>query len=126
METADIVAIGGGVIGGAVAFYLAKQKTGRVIVLDRHAVAQGNSSLAAGLLTRARFISDLVADRVPFVASAPHWIDRFGEIDPLDPEFIQQCATATIPAQAKQYYRLPAHFQVVHWLFSLAGGETSR
>ncbi len=54
METADILVIGGGVLGAAVAFYLAKQKTGRVIVLERNLVAQGNSSLAAGLLTRGR------------------------------------------------------------------------
>ena len=60
METADIVVIGGGVLGGAVAYYLAKQKAGRVIVLERHTVAQGNSSLAAGLLTRGRFKPHLI------------------------------------------------------------------
>ncbi len=60
MQTADILVIGGGVLGGAVAFYLAKQKAGRVIVLERHSVAQGNSSLAAGLLTRGRFKSYLI------------------------------------------------------------------
>ena len=41
-----------------------------------------------------RFISDLVAARVPFVDSAPHRIDRFGEIDSLDPAFIKRCADA--------------------------------
>ena len=60
MESADIVVIGGGVLGGAVAFYLAKQNAGRVILLERDAVAQGNSSLAAGLLTRGRFKSHLI------------------------------------------------------------------
>src|SRR5215510_16455736 len=60
METVDIVVIGGGVLGGAVAFYLAKQAAGRVIVVERDSVAQGNSSLAAGLLTRGRFKSYLI------------------------------------------------------------------
>lgn len=60
METTDIVVIGGGVLGGAVAFYLAKQAAGRVIVLERDLIAQGNSSLAAGLLTRGRFQSHLI------------------------------------------------------------------
>ncbi|MDO9301110.1 MAG: FAD-binding oxidoreductase [Anaerolineales bacterium] len=60
MESADVVVIGGGVLGGAVAFYLAKQDAGRVILLERDAVAQGNSSLAAGLLTCGRFKSHLI------------------------------------------------------------------
>ena len=61
METVDVVVIGGGVLGGAVAFYLAKQKAGRVLFLERDSVAQGNSSLAAGLLTRGRFKSDHIS-----------------------------------------------------------------
>ncbi len=61
LESADIVIIGGGVLGGAVAYYLSKQAAGRrVLVLERHMVAQGNSSLAAGLLTRGRLYPDLI------------------------------------------------------------------
>jgi 4-methylaminobutanoate oxidase (formaldehyde-forming) len=41
-----------------------------------------------------RFISDLVMGRAPFVDAAPHRIDRFGQIDSLDPDFIQRCADA--------------------------------
>jgi sarcosine oxidase subunit beta len=76
METADIVVIGGGVLGGAVAFYLAKQKAGRVTVLERHSVAQGNSSLAAGLLTRGRFKSHLI----PMVLETYKVIDEIESI----------------------------------------------
>ncbi|MGZ9166488.1 MAG: FAD-dependent oxidoreductase, partial [Anaerolineales bacterium] len=60
MKSTDIIVIGGGVLGGAVAFYLAKQNAGRVIVLERDEIAQGNSSLAAGLLTRGRFKPHLI------------------------------------------------------------------
>jgi len=77
METFDIVVIGGGVLGGAVAFYLAKQKAGRVIVLERHAVAHGNSSLAAGLLTRGRFKSYLI----PMVVETYQAIHEIEEIN---------------------------------------------
>lgn len=41
-----------------------------------------------------RLLADLAVDRTPFVDPAPHRIDRFGEIDPLDPGFIQRCAEA--------------------------------
>lgn len=61
METVDVVVIGGGVLGGAVAFYLAKQKARRVLLLEHDSVAQGNSSLAAGLLTRGRFKPDHIS-----------------------------------------------------------------
>jgi 4-methylaminobutanoate oxidase (formaldehyde-forming) len=60
VETADIVVIGGGILGGAVAFYVARQASNRVVLLERGCIAQGNSSLAAGLLTRGRFKPDLV------------------------------------------------------------------
>jgi len=48
------------ILGGAVAFYLAKQKAGKILLLERNQVAQGNSSLAAGLLTRGRFKPELI------------------------------------------------------------------
>ena len=60
MKSYDVIVIGGGVLGGAVAFYFAKQNAGRILLLERNGVAQGNSSLAAGLLTRGRFKSDLI------------------------------------------------------------------
>jgi 4-methylaminobutanoate oxidase (formaldehyde-forming) len=60
MESCDVVVIGGGVLGAAVAFNLAKRGAGKVVVLERDSVAEGNSSLAAGLLTRGRLKSHLI------------------------------------------------------------------
>jgi len=59
-ETADVVIIGGGVLGASVAYYLAKQAVGQIIVLERNTTGQANTSLAAGLLTRARFKPSLI------------------------------------------------------------------
>ncbi len=59
-EIADVVVIGGGVLGASVAYHLGKQEAGHVIVLERSIVGQANSSLAAGLLTRARFKPALI------------------------------------------------------------------
>lgn len=58
MKSYDVVIIGGGVLGGAVAFYLAKRGVENILLLERNSIAQGNSSLAAGLLTRGRFKSN--------------------------------------------------------------------
>jgi sarcosine oxidase, subunit beta len=60
METADVIVIGGGVLGAAVAYHLAKRAVRHVVVLERNSVGQGNSSLAAGLLTRGRFKPGLI------------------------------------------------------------------
>jgi len=60
MKSYDVVIIGGGVLGGAVAFYLAKRGVKNILLLERNSIAQGNSSLAAGLLTRGRFKPNLI------------------------------------------------------------------
>lgn len=60
MKSYDAIIVGGGVLGGAVAFYLAKRGVENILLLERNRVAQGNSSLAAGLLTRGRFKPNLI------------------------------------------------------------------
>lgn len=54
MVNAEILVIGGGVIGSAVSYYLSTMKPGRIILLERETFGGGNSSLAAGLLSCGR------------------------------------------------------------------------
>lgn len=53
-QTADIIIIGGGLLGTATAYQLARRKAGRVLLFERMDIASQASSRAACLLTRAR------------------------------------------------------------------------
>jgi sarcosine oxidase subunit beta len=56
-STADVVVVGGGIIGMAAAFYLARQKVGTVLLLEREKLfGAGSTSKAAGGI-RAQFAS---------------------------------------------------------------------
>jgi len=50
VQTADIVVIGGGIIGTSIAFYLARMGAGRVVLLERKHLAAGATGLSCGLV----------------------------------------------------------------------------
>ena len=56
----DVIIIGGGVLGCAIAYYLAGFTRGHVLLLERRAVAGANSPRAAGLLSRPRLKAALI------------------------------------------------------------------
>lgn len=49
-ETADIVIIGGGVMGCSIAYHLARQKAGRVILLERQAICSGTTGRSGAIV----------------------------------------------------------------------------
>ncbi|AWK84976.1 NAD(P)/FAD-dependent oxidoreductase [Azospirillum thermophilum] len=52
--TADVVIVGGGILGLSIAWHLTRRDTRRVLLLERNAPAASATSRAAALLTRAR------------------------------------------------------------------------
>jgi glycine oxidase len=60
VKTYDVIIAGGGIIGGAIAFELARQKL-RVLVIDRQAPGQEASWAAAGMLSPAPDSADAIA-----------------------------------------------------------------
>src|SRR5215831_11320204 len=49
-QTADIVVLGAGVMGTAIAFHLAKRKAGKIVVLDKDHVGRGGSGRSSALI----------------------------------------------------------------------------
>src|SRR5260370_24922958 len=50
--TADIIIIGGGVMGASIAYHLAKQGDGRVILLERQALCNGTTGRSGAIVTQ--------------------------------------------------------------------------
>jgi len=75
IEHADVVVIGSGGLGAATAFYLARDGSRRVALLDRHELASQTSPRAAGLVSHARS-TDLMVELVRLAARN---IKRFAE-----------------------------------------------
>lgn len=51
-KTADVVVIGGGVMGTSIAFHLAKQKAGQIILFEKNTIGSGPTGRSGALLRR--------------------------------------------------------------------------
>ena len=56
-ETADIIIIGGGVMGASIAYHLAQQQAGRVVLLEREALCNGTTG-RSGAIVRQHYSND--------------------------------------------------------------------
>ncbi len=56
-ETADILVVGGGVMGTSIAYHLARQKAGRVLLLERQALCSGTTG-RSGAIIRQHYSND--------------------------------------------------------------------
>ena len=75
----DVIIIGGGILGCAIAYYLAGFGRGQVLLLERRTVAGANSPRAAGLLSRPR----------PKAALTPLVLETYAAIADLEDELSQ-------------------------------------
>uniref|UniRef100_A0A5S6Q7A3 Dimethylglycine dehydrogenase n=1 Tax=Trichuris muris TaxID=70415 RepID=A0A5S6Q7A3_TRIMR len=57
ISEADVVVIGGGVIGTSIAYHLARRQAGRIVLLERERLGSGSTSHADGLLTYYQYIA---------------------------------------------------------------------
>ncbi|HTY77810.1 MAG TPA: glycine oxidase ThiO [Candidatus Bathyarchaeia archaeon] len=88
-RTSDVVVVGGGVIGLAVACYLSREKV-RVTLVERGAIGQEASWAAAGYLSF-QGSSNLPGPRLELTRASARmyesWIQEIGELTPIDTGF---------------------------------------
>jgi sarcosine oxidase subunit beta len=77
-STADIVILGAGVMGTAIAFHLAKRKAGKIVVLDKGHVAQGGSGRSSALIRMHYSYPPEVQLALVSLKMFEHWSDAVG------------------------------------------------
>jgi sarcosine oxidase subunit beta len=82
-RTADIVIIGGGVIGLSIAYHLALKKAGRIVLFEKGQLGEGSTSRCVGGI-RAQFSTEI---NIRFSLESMKTFDRFKDEFGIDPEF---------------------------------------
>src|SRR5437762_7949090 len=84
-ETADVVIIGAGIMGASTAYHLARERFGRVIVLERETVCSGSTALASGGIRHQYANRVGVELTLQSIVTFERFADEFG----VDPQFRQ-------------------------------------
>ena len=82
-KTADIVIIGGGIIGVSIAYHLALKKAGMVVLLEKGQLGEGSTSRCVGGI-RAQFSTEI---NILFSLESIKTFERFEEEFGINPEF---------------------------------------
>ena len=82
-KTADIVIIGGGIIGLSIAYYLALKKAGRIILFEKGQLGEGSTSRCVGGI-RTQFSTEI---NIRFSLESLKTFEQFEEEFGVNPEF---------------------------------------
>jgi sarcosine oxidase subunit beta len=78
INTADIVILGAGVMGAAIAFHLAKRRAGKIVVVDKGHVGQGGSGRSSALIRMHYSYPPEVQLALTSLHMFEHWRDVVG------------------------------------------------
>jgi sarcosine oxidase subunit beta len=84
-KTADVVIIGGGIIGTSIAYHLSLKKAGRVVLLEKGQLGEGSTSRCVGGI-RTQFSTEI---NIRFSLESLKSFQQFEEELGVDPEFKQ-------------------------------------
>jgi len=111
-STADIVIIGGGIHGASLAFHLAQRRAGKVVLIEKKALASGPTA-KSGALIRPLFNE---AEYIQLVLASTRMFEQWPEWVGGDPGFVQngflRIAHSLDPADLDADLELMRHYQV--------------
>jgi sarcosine oxidase subunit beta len=82
-KTADVVIIGGGIIGLSIAYYLALKKAGKIVLLEKGQLGEGSTSRCVGGI-RVQFATEI---NIRFSFESLKTFEKFEEEFGVNPEF---------------------------------------
>ena len=82
-QTADVVIIGGGVIGLSIAYHLSQRKEGKIVLLEKGQLGEGSTSRCVGGI-RTQFSTEI---NIRFSLESMKTFEHFEEEFGVDPEF---------------------------------------
>ncbi len=82
-KTADVVVVGGGIIGLSIAYYLASKKAGRIVLFEKGQLGEGSTSRCAGGI-RTQFSTEV---NIRFSLESLKTFEQFKDQFGVDPEF---------------------------------------
>lgn len=82
-KTADVVVIGGGIVGLSIAYYLALKKAGRIVLLEKGQLGEGSTSRCVGGI-RTQFSTEV---NIRFSLESLKTFEQFEEEFGINPEF---------------------------------------
>lgn len=84
-KTADVVIVGGGIVGVSVAYFLGELKAGKVILFEKDLLGEGSTGKCAGGI-RAQFSTEI---NIRFALESVKFYEEFKDRFGVDPEFHQ-------------------------------------
>ncbi len=123
-ERADILVIGGGVMGTSIAYHLARQKAGRVLLLERRAICSGTTG-HSGAIIRQHYSNDFT---IRMAKESLHIFQHFDELVGGDCGFITTGMIAMTNEQGAEALRANVTLQQEHGVNTqlLNGSEVSQ
>src|SRR5690349_8839832 len=106
-ETADCIIIGGGVMGASIAYHLAKQSRGRVVLLERQALCNGTTG-RSGAIVRQHYSNDFT---IRMAKDSLHIFQQFDALIGGDCGFLQTGMVVLVDEQGADELRVNVTLQ---------------